>query len=131
MTGDDDRQLIRCTGSRHGSYRTRLTDALRHLAIAAGFACRDLAQRQPDALLESSTADVQRQVDGLAVIVQMGEDLRDPLMEIRIARYQPRFREQADKLIKQRTIGFPGRTAHTPRSLSATRQRPTAQSPKV
>lgn len=76
MARNDYRQFIGSAGPGYRSDRARLTDAMRYLAIAAGFACRDLAQGLPDPLLESGTTNIQRQIHRLLRVVQMGNHLR-------------------------------------------------------
>ena len=89
-------------GSGDGAHRSRRTDLLGDARVRLRLAGRDLAQRQPDALLEGRAAHVERQGEAVGRRLDQPDHLGHQLLVRRVAADQPRPRKPVLEVAHQR-----------------------------
>ena len=88
-----------CLGHRAG--RFRFADSVGDLRVTGGVPSRNLTQRLPDALLESGSTYVQRQIETNLRRLDKAHNLRDQFLEIEVASDQVRLRETILQVVHQ------------------------------
>src|SRR4051794_28781083 len=102
MAGDRHGQYIRAARVGDGASAVRRADARRNLRVASLRTCGNLTKGRPDALLKSSAAHVQRQVESQRRLLDETDHLRNGLLEGQVSAYQDRPREAILKVTYQR-----------------------------
>src|SRR5581483_4996762 len=85
MAGNGNRDPVRCAGARDGASCLRGSDCLGDLCVACRRARRDTAQRLPHAMLKGRPADIEREVETKARILDEADYFGRKPFEIAIA----------------------------------------------
>ena len=107
MAGDCNRQHVGTAGLGDDAYRFWRTDELCDIRVACGRARGNFSQRLPDALLENSSADIERKIEAECRRFDKPDHFGDELFKAGVTADKVGLRKLVLQIARERVRVFP------------------------